>query len=518
MSPKRARAIPPRRQKADGTATRPRGLASAYWLVPLLLSVVQWRASVTGMHEIRYEELAESVRSVFWLDRHLVYDGVYSNVGWYGTLLVVYKIFGFSLVQAKFVRLALHLAGLQSVAALLVRLMSWRVALVPLVLIGLSPTWLYLDTLQTSYGLDLSYGAMCLYLLSTARLQSPAWPQLTRTFFCGAIAMVAAMSYPTFFCYIPALLLVGIWLATAELVPAGSSGGWRWHVLSGGVGLALPLAAAFAFVRTPRLLLYDPETQAGLFRGGGQMHFGLATLKEALGTTMSDLFVRGQSYYFEVSRPEFAGVLAIAGLTVVIGTAVYVFVTNRGTRAIIAGSVLLAATSVVLASLSTGSSIRRCTGLLAAYFALFAVAWHYYATSQTGPRWLRRAGMVLCLLLPLSNALGLSALFRDLADESIYRNADWFAVESTPDESLAHLLANMDKGQALSCPIDQDGRITPCRYQEVYAAMAGSLEWNAGRTPDIRALDWRTGRPITLTPSLWADHYYPTCTRLEACR
>src|SRR5438105_4332756 len=114
----------------------------AYWSLPLLLAGIQYWVSATSMHQIRYEELAESVRNVFWLSHRLVYDGVSSNVGWYGTLLIVYKLFGFSLYSAKFVRLGLHFIGLLCAADILRRCMDVRMGIVPLVVIGLSPTLL----------------------------------------------------------------------------------------------------------------------------------------------------------------------------------------------------------------------------------------------------------------------------------------------------------------------------------------------------------------------------------------
>jgi hypothetical protein len=491
-----------------------------FWLLPLALAAVQWQASLTSMHEIRYEELAESVRSVFWLDRRLVYDGVYSNVGWYGTLLIAYKIFGFSLVQAKFVRLGIHVAGLYAAASLLARSLTTRVAIVPLALIGLSPTLLYLTTLQTSYGLDLPYAAICLWMIVSTRFRSGAAAELVRTFLCGAVAMVAAMSYPTFLWSVPSLVIVAVWLVRTSPGTGQSRRYWPRHVASAAVGLALPLVAAFLYVQTRNLLIYDPGTQAGLFRGGGRLGFNLALASQAIRTLAGDLFVRGQSYYFELTRPEFSGVLGAVGLAAVVGTAGYLFVKNRAPRAVIAAASAVLIMSVVIPSLSTEGppGIRRSTGVLAAYFTFFALAWQFYSTSRTLPTWSRRVGLAVCLLLPLNHVLGVPSLLSDLSDNSIYRNSDWFTIETTPSLSLAHLLAQVKQGQPLSCPIDRDGRITPCRYQEVYPAIAGFLEWNGQPSQDIRALDWRTGRTITLTPALWSDHYYPTCTRLESCR
>jgi len=39
--------------------------------------------------------------------------------------------------------------------------------------------------------------------------------------------------------------------------------------------------------------------------------------------------------------------------------------------------------------------------------------------------------------------------------------------------------------------------------------MAGYELWNNRSTPDIRAIDWKTGREIILPPSLWTSYYFP---------
>src|SRR5215471_5532335 len=77
--------LPKRRASSALTITssraqgRPSGTHStlnwAYWSLPLLLTGVQYFVTITSMHEIRLEELAESVRNVFWLSHRLVYDG-----------------------------------------------------------------------------------------------------------------------------------------------------------------------------------------------------------------------------------------------------------------------------------------------------------------------------------------------------------------------------------------------------------------------------------------------------------
>jgi hypothetical protein len=492
----------------------------AYWSLPVVLTCVQYWMTATSMHEIRYEELAESVRNVFWLSHRLVFDGASSNVGWYGLLLLVYQLFGFSLFSAKFVKLGLYLIGITCVADILRRCMGVRTAIVPLIAIGLSPTLLYMGSLQTSYGVDLPYAAICLWLVLSVRPDAHSPLELGKTFVCGAIAMIAAMSYPTFLLYWPSLLLVWVWQMRRNECAQPSAWWMTWQVLSGTAGLAVPLVVAFAYVVTPGLLLWDPATHSGLFRGGGHLGFDAPTLRHALHVVLRDLLVHGGSYYFDVTRPDFSGPLAIAGLFCIGATTIYLLLKRQVDITILLAALLLLALSLVVPSFSVGwfPGIRRSTGILAAYYVLFGVAWYFYRSAAAPSMiWLRRSGVLLCLLVPLDHALKLPSLVNDLArnhdDMAVFPadkgEIDWIAIAATPTKSLEVLLEQVDKEQPLSCPMDDQGRIIPCRYQEAYAAVAGYRLWNSHSTADIHALDWKTGRDIVLTPLLWTSYYFP---------
>ena len=502
--------------RSSHTSGHPSGthfqLNSAYWSLPVALTCVQYWVTATSMHEIRYEELAESVRNVFWLSHRLVFDGASSNVGWYGLLLLVYQLFGFSLFSAKFVKLGLYLIGITCVADILHRCMGVRTAIVPLIAIGLSPTLLYMESLQTSYGVDLPYAAICLWLVLSIRPDAQSPLELGKTFVCGAIAMIAAMSYPTFLLYWPSLLLVWVWQMRRNEGAQPSAWWMTWQALSGTAGLAIPLVVAFAYVVTPSLLLWDPATHSGLFRGGGHLAINATALRFSLFIVSRDLLVHGWSYYFDVTRPDFSGPLAIAGLICIVATTIYLLLKRQVDITILLVALLLLALSLVVPSLSDlGPGIRRSTGILVAYFVLFSVAWYFYQGAVAPINiWVRRSGVILCLLVPLDHALKLPSLGNDLARKHEAGDAiDWFTIAATPAKSLEVLLEQVDKGQLLSCPIDDQGRIIPCRYQEAYAAVAGYRLWNVHSTSAIHAVDWKTGRDIVLTPFLWTGYYFP---------
>lgn len=102
-----------------------RWTGAAFWLLVAVLFAAQAAYTLAGLDRLLYEEIAEGIRNPFWLDHRLTYDGVSSNVGWYGFVLVVYKAFGFSAYAAKYVRLALHAVFLVSTAPRTPALSRW---------------------------------------------------------------------------------------------------------------------------------------------------------------------------------------------------------------------------------------------------------------------------------------------------------------------------------------------------------------------------------------------------------
>jgi hypothetical protein len=472
---------------------------------------LQWFVNDAASHQIRYEELAESVRNVFWLDQRLVYDGISSNVGWYGLLLATYTIAGFSIDTAKLVRVALHAITLICAAAVLRRAMRPGAAIVPLLVIGSSPALLYFNSQQTSFGVDVTYASLTLFLVASMKFAQPTRADVGKALAAGASAAIGAMSYPSFLLYLPSLALVWVWLGRRQASGAASRR-WRAALAAGALaGALLPMAMAWAWLDNPQLLVHDPMTNAGLFRGGGG---GMALEAGRLGASLlalaGDLFARGTSYYFELRAPDFAGVLGIAGAGAVLGMTAYLAATSRVDRTLAAAAALLLATSAVVPSVSVAGppGLRRATGILAGFFVLFAIVWQYWAARA--PRSTTRALAIgLCLIVPAGAALKLPSLVSDVRAPSRHRNLDWFDIRDTPDASLAALADGIRAGQPLECPLDQNGRLRPCRYQEIYSALAGWFRWTAGRETEIRAIDWKTGRSIVLTPSLWTTYYYP---------
>jgi len=520
---RRATGRQPTRSRTATASTVSRLVAATYWCLPLVLAAALWQLSLASGHAIRHEEVVESVRNVLWLDDRLIYDGVYSNVGWYATLLVCYKLFGFSLTTAKVVRLALYVAGLYASAIVLRRYMGTRSAAVPLILLGASPTVLYFGSQQTSFGLDVSYAGICLALVLWIHPRDRPLGFCAKSFLSGTIAMLTAMSYPTFLVYLPSLAIITVWHLVRErraMSPATPGMSWWPCAVASGVGSVVPLVAALLYVRSPQVLLLDPETGAGLFRGGGQLGWNAQLAWQSLVSTLQDLFVQGRSYYYSVRQPDFSGLLPSVACVVVIAAAVGLTVRRVIPARLALAVALLAVLSLAVPTLAIDRApgIRRSTGLLTAFSAAFALVWQSSSTGAIRRMWLRWPVVGACVLLPLLHVWRVPSLAADLARPDAYGNRDWFAVAGTPDASLQVLRRQLSDGRPLACPQDGRGGYVPCRYQEVYAALEGFRRWNRLPPAEVPAVDWRTGNRIDLSSELWNSGYYPKCTRLEWCQ
>jgi hypothetical protein len=162
--------------------------------------------------------------------------------------------------------------------------------------------------------------------------------------------------------------------------------------------------------------------------------------------------------------------------------------------------------------------LRRSTGVLTAFWVMFAMVWHSTSHGAIHRPWLRWPAVAACLLLPAIFLWRAPALAADLGRPDVYANRDWFAIAESPQASLEKLRRDVTAGKPLECPRDGKGGWVPCRYQEIYAALEGFRRWNGLPAADLMAVDWRTGDPIRLSTELWNTGYYPKCTRMAWCK
>lgn len=484
-------------------------LTAAYWLLPLALGCVQLLVDVAAMNHIHSEELAESARNVYWLQHGLIYDGGSTNIGWYATLLFAYHLFGYGLFAAKFVRLCLHVIALYCAAELLRRCMGVKRGVVPLIALGLSPCLLYFNSFQTSNGMDLDYFVICGLLAASVRLGPANALELGKTFLAWLVAMFAAMTYPVFLFYLPGLAMVfaaRFWNSEKTVSRAALA----LHGASAVAGLALPLLAAL-FLPSAQILIHDPATGSGLFRGGGKAGFDFATLEASIVIVLRDLFVRGGSYYFRLASPDFSGVLAMASVMFAVATSFYLGVMKKKYRPALAACLCLFLFNLIVPNTSVSGlpGLRRCTGILAAGYVAFAVAWDFWSGPDFRGGLLRLGALLLCLLLPASNALKIGDVLKDAGQSGSDPAQEWFAAHGNPAQSLAWFNSELEQGRLVLASRDAQGRAQPCEYWSIYSALAGYRLWNGLTNIDIKAVDWKTGQTITLAPSLWTAYYFP---------
>ncbi len=475
-----------------------------FWVIVAGLFLAQLIFTFNSMGQLRYEEVAESIRNVFWLQKSFIYDGISSNVGWYGLLLIVYNIFGFSVNTAKIIRLFLSLMSIISLALLLKKYFGEKAALVPLLAICLSPAMLYFNTLQASFGIDLQYLFICLYLVDSL---SSAGRNVffIKEFLLWLLAMIAWMSYPSFIFYLP---VIGI-LYIRNLLATKEQPLLFVHMAFSLTAFILPLSAAFLLISDKNLLIYDPVVRSGIFRGGGAFAPDIQIFFYNFGKLLSDIFIQANSYHFDLNSTEFSDIYPAAALIFVLIFSIWLAIRKRQIRFLLLLIWFSILFEVLFVNLTSGKpGMRRNTSLLAFIYALYTISW-YYLFVKFKANILRNAGLFLLLLIPLHHLLVFPGNVSHLNDRSPFRY-DLFS-ESNGNNSSKTLdqlvAASQNKEIQFACG-DTTGNLKQCRYVEMYAAIAGYCYWNQLNCHLVKGYDSKSGRYVYLNPELWRSYYW----------
>lgn len=485
-----------------------------YWLLVILIWYVQVFYTLHSTNKIRLEELAESVRNVFWLQNRAIYDGISSNVGWYGTLLIIYNLFGFFLFEAKYYRLVIHLISLLCIAKLLKKYLGEKKAWLPLLAFGLSPTLLYFNTLQTSFGIDLQYFPICLYLLFNLNF-TKRWRVAFKQFFLWFIVMLTNMSYPSFLPYLPILLIIYI-LILLKAKKKLTKRQIFYNILISSIGFCLPLFIVFNYLREPQLLIYDSHVKSGIFRGGGQIPHSLSLVIQNIiaGTKQvnRDLFEFPGSFYFEadIIRVEFSHRLLQGAIFLIFLISLWLFIKNKRARLPLGLSWLLILLSLMVGNLSGSSpGIRRSTGVLTAFYIIYIIVWKYDSRKYLVKSSLLALLLALCLLIIPFHHLkvypnNLAAL---LLSSPHAADACFNKIPNNPAKSLDKYINQAKNGERLNNNAEDD-KIYVCRLHAIYSAAAGSCLWNHLNCPPILGYDENTKGFIRLSTALWEKYYF----------
>jgi hypothetical protein len=471
-----------------------------YWSLPALIFAVEMILISLEAHQVRYEELAESIRNPYWFSQRMLYDGVSSNIGWYGLLHYTYSIVGFSLLSGRTVKAVLFLASLIALARLALGSLDRRTAALVVVSVGLSPIYLYFSRMMTSYGTDIIYALLWLWTLSFL-----TWRGGTRdyaiTTAAWLLAFLGCSSFPALIFYMPSMGLYfawGLWRNRDRL----SRREMAAYILATSGAFLLPLLAAVLYIETP--LLFDARTNSGIFRGSGQLEFDPAGMLAALKILLSDAFVIGSSYYVEIERPDFSSVLSWIALATSFVTVIHCVLHRPEARVHIGLAGLIFVLALLGPCLSPNHpGIRRGTGFVFAIYLGYAIALWHLSTSNSIVPWLRRTGYLCLVLLPISHLLALPSAYASVQTDSRYRYALWFGRRDTPERAFEYWLDFTARHGTLPCHPKPGTPIRWCRYSEIFGALEGHRLWNDEPAVPIRINHPRTGVELKLSPHVW---------------
>jgi hypothetical protein len=479
-----------------------RGRLATYWALVAILFAAQAAYTFAGLDRLWYEETAEGIRNPFWLDHRLVYDGISSNVGWYGLVLLAYRTFGFSAYMAKYVRLALHVPFLIATAALLKRWIGLDRAWIPLVAVALSPTLLYFNSLGTSFGTDVQLGVIVLWavMVTIDRRRAGRDGLGVWHFAIGFAAMYACLVFPSFLVYLPVLAL--LYLSAAQGVhrrDVYTAFGWM------AAGFAAPLCAALVFLKNDAAFLWDPAAGgAGMFRGGGNAFaMDVHAALDAMSRVARDLYVAGGTYYFTVPNVEFSGALGLVAVSGVLLGWCAAVMKSGPTRTPLVLAAMLAVLSFVAPAFAGGlPGLRRSTGMMVGFYVIAACMWIVPAAPDPVGRWAFRIARFAAVLLVVHHIDAYPANYRYLAGLNGAVNDRWFSEFGSPSASVRQWAHDWVLNQR---PLDCH-RYPTCRYSEIYPAVAGYLKWNGLGEPPVFAVDPGSSHILQLAPWYWESH------------
>lgn len=404
-----------------------------FWLIPLAIFFVQLLFTLSSNHQIRNEEAVASIREVWWFHERLLYQPANSNIGWYGAMSLIYSIFGFDLFWGKIYRLVLQFISLYALAYLLKKYLGEKLAWLPLITIGLSPTLLFWNTINNPYGLDLQFLPIVLFCLV-----SPIRPINLLGWF---LAMFAWISFPTFVFYLPALIFLHL----------------RRGVLA---GLGAFLAPLVAFI------IYFKGWPGRLFFSGGTFEPQRVDFFASLGAVVTNFFAHASAYYLEINQVEFS--LIFPAITVA-----FIFVVSfrllkyKDYKIYILLALFVMVFNVIISGFTVDGGIpggRRNTPILASIYVLFVIAWHYISK-------LKIIGMGILSLILVHHLIVLPLNLESVKTTSFFKNSNWFG-NGDPRVGLQHYVGQIrQKDVYFNCEETYKGD-PQCQYGIIYAALS----------------------------------------------
>lgn len=471
-----------------------------YWLLPLIIFVFQAIYTKASVNQIRFEEAIETLRSAWWFQNGLVWNGGYSFLGWYSSLTVAYNLFGMDIFTPKLVKLFFEFFAFFSMAFVLKKYLGTVGAWLPLLLIGFSPTFIYLNSLSLSMGLEVSIFVICLFFLATLnfrkKLKSYIWQ-----FLLWFLAMFGWLTYFGFIFYLPILGGIYLYKITTRQVKSF----WLKSLAISTFAFFLPLIVLFFYIDNRQLLVYDSLLGRGIFRSFGSIDLSFDVWFDNLRIIFSDLFIRPTSYYFEPPKVEFSGVYPVLSLLMIFVGTSYVYLKFKKLRKIVACTLILLSVYFFLVSIvgpKTLGGVRRGTILILLVYFLLAICWRYIVLNGKTPKRARFLFGGFLTLLLVHHLFAYPDNLRALSNPSIFQERVWFGQE--PEKTFANLLATAEKQDILLECFNQDGSRVQCgSLSIIYSAVAGGCYWNNLKCNKIAVYDPDSGKNINLDLALW---------------
>ena len=489
-----------------------------YWLIPFFTWLPQLLMSLNSFSQMRFEELIESVQAVYWFDHHLIISGLHVNVGWYALLLVIYKLFGFSLYSGKIVYLVASFISTFVLFYLLKKFFTGWVAGLILITITLSPTLLYMNAVSLHWAMTFHLLIIILLLLYKLDFSNRKLSfLLTGVIFL--LMMVMWLFYQAVVFYLPSLVIF-YWLKyrihlRGEVVRWNKAHpGGVMYGMTAVVAFLLPLVILFSWVDNKNLLILDPDTGTGLFRGGGKFVLSEEVFLQAWRDFFPDFFVKGVSHHYEVASAEFSLVFPIITLAFVFGMSFRLLKHNS----YITLAYLVMAFDLLVFSTTSDLGLpgmKRLTPMLASIYFLWVIIWYYLGRLPRPSTSLRarndglkkNVAYLILSLLTIHHLIVYPINLIHIKDPSPFKVADWFD-EENPQKRLDEYVAIAKKeGLALDCrPIVAQGG--GCFYDFIYPAVAGSCEFNQLSCHQILGYSGKDNKFIPLSIDLWQNKFF----------
>jgi len=472
-----------------------------YYITPILAWLPQVFMTLNSFSQVRFEEFITSVQAPFWFYHHQIVSGLHVNVGWYGLLVIVYKIFGFTIFTGRFVNLFASFISLFVLAFLLKKFFDARIAAIILITLALSPTWLFINSLNMH--MAMTYHLLIIIILILMKIDfSKIKLSLILTGILFLLVMLCVLTYQSAISFLPSIFIF-YWLKyRSHLRGVKAHPGGVKLVIVAIIAFILPVIALFAWVDNKQLLIWDSYRNTGLFRGGGLLTISEGTFSQNWTYLLTDFFIKGISGHYEVASAEFSYIFPIISLLFIFFWIWKIYQRIKQSRKIILLIILVMVFNTLAFSFSTALTLpgmNRMTPFLLGIYFLWIIVWWGVEKSPPGSafgdsRW-RTGGMRVILgLLLLHHLIVYPINFTHLKDPSPFKVADWFDSENAQKSVDSYVLKLQSEDIVLNCK-EQLGQSGQCFYDFIYSSIAGSCEWNhldchkiSGYDPDERKI------------------------------